>query len=113
MSETATIIDVVEAVKAVQRIQPEHRHQPGEKTTFYSKHDIWLYDARMDSKVCPKCRYYEEIGQFLGNHIRLIFPNHKIQDVNTIGGPEPDGGGLVHPNCRCLLVRKIGGELYA
>ena len=110
MPETADIINVVEVVKAVQRIQPEHRHEPGVPATFFSQHDVWLYDARLDTKVCERCRHYEDIGQFLGNHIRLIFPNLKILDVNTIGGSEPDGGGLVHPNCRCFLVRKIGSD---
>ena len=105
-----SLTEVVQAVRAVQeaqkRISPEMPKWKG--ATFFSKQDVWLYDARMDSKVCSKCRQYEDIGQFLGSHIRLIFPYLTILDMNTIGGPEPGGDGLVHPHCRCRLRRKLG-----
>lgn len=109
MSETATIIDVVEAVKAVQRIQPEHRHEPGVSATFFSEHDVWLYVEMMDAKVCPICRrnarWSDLYGGFKGNHLRANFPYLEIKDVNTIKThahmPRDD-------NCRCFLNRKIG-----
>jgi hypothetical protein len=104
-----SITRLVRAVEAVRRIKPEHRHEPGgPRVTFFSEWDVWLFDARLDSKTCPLCRVADDIGEFSGNNLRMNFPNLMILDVNTIGGPEPDGGGLVHPNCRCFLHRKIG-----
>ena len=98
------VIAVVEAVKAVQRIQFEHRHEPGRTATFFSVHDVWLYDARADTKVCSACRanedYSDAHGGFKGDHLRAHFPFLEIMDVGTIAAN-------VHPNCRCLLNRKM------
>jgi len=107
MSETADIIGVVEAVKAVQRIKLEHRHEPGPTATFFSEHDVWLYVAVIDSKVCEACRENEKWsdihGGFKGDHLRSHFPYLEIIDVNTIAAN-------VHPNCRCYLTRKLEHE---
>lgn len=97
------IIKVIQVTKATQRIpQPQRR-----RVTYFSENDVWLFQAHSDTKVCPKCRMYEEMEQIRGNHLRIEFPYLTIIDENTIGGQEPDGGGLVHPNCRCLLVRLL------
>ena len=73
-------------------------------------HDVWLFDARSDTKVCPKCLAYD--GQiFHGNHLRARFPHLQILDVGTIGGKGPDGTGLVHPNCRCQLLRVMSAPV--
>lgn len=93
----------VQAVKAVRR-----RPRPMRRVTYFSENDVWLFNARSDTKVCEMCRLAEEIGEFRGNNLRMNFPNLVILDENTIGGPEPDGKGLVHPNCRCFLTRFIG-----
>lgn len=104
MPEMAAIIDVVEAVKAVQRIQPEHR---GEwNATFFSRLDFWTYHAVFDTKLCDRCAAHAKTLVFAGSDLRGIFPYLEIVDVNTINVN-------VHPNCRCFLTRKIGGELYA
>lgn len=99
--------EIVQAVRAVQQVvegaQKRRLFPTRYGVTFFSKHDVWLYHAVMDTKVCLTCRYYEEIGQFLGNHIRLIFPYLEIIDENTI---EVN----VHPNCRCYLARKLEAE---
>ena len=100
MSEMADIINVVEAVKAVQRIQVEHRHEPGPTATFFSVHDVWLYVAVMDTRVCLVCRDHEQTGEFRGNHLRATFPYLEIIDVGTIEAN-------VHPNCRCYLTRLL------
>lgn len=102
------ILEVIQAVEAVQkaqrRIEPEHRHRPGETATFFSEHDIWLYVAVMDAKVCEACRRNEDwndrYGGFRGTHLRAHFPFLEIIDVNTIAAN-------VHPNCRCYLVRLL------
>lgn len=95
---------MVAVQKAKRRIKPGHRHVPGETATFFSVHDVWLYQARSDTKVCPVCRENEIWsnlhGGFRGDHLRAHFPWLEIQDVNTIKAN-------VHPNCRCLLVRKL------
>lgn len=69
--------------------------------TFFSENDVWLFDATLDTKVCPLCRAADEISQFRGNNLRMNFPYLEIIDENTI---EPN----VHPNCRCVLKRVIG-----
>ena len=85
-------------MEAVQRIKPEHKHVPGEHATFFSELDVWLFDARLDSKTCPLCRVADEIGEFRGNNLRMNFPYLEIIDVGTIKAN-------VHPNCRCYLRR--------
>lgn len=90
--------------EAKKRITPGVKHVPGEDATFFSVHDVWLYDARLDSKVCPVCRanedYADAHGGFRGDHLRAHFPYLEIVDVATIKAK-------VHPNCRCLLLRKM------
>ena len=97
------MIRVVEVVKAIQRIPKPIRPD----VTFFSENDVWLFQARQDTKVCQLCQKYETAYQWRGNNLRLEFPYLTILDQNTIGGSEPDGDGLVHPNCRCRLVRLI------
>lgn len=97
-------VEAVLAVKARQRIETPQIPN----VTYFSENDVWLFNARSDTKVCPTCRAAETIEHFRGNNLRINFPNLVILDENTIGGPEPDGGGLVHPNCRCFLNRVIG-----
>lgn len=84
--------------------------RPG--VTFFSGQDIWLFEARSDTKVCDQCRSYESqaeaMGGLNGNFIRALFPWLSRIDENTIGGPGEGGDGLVHPNCRCRLIRYIG-----
>lgn len=98
------VCTIVEAVEAKRRIDQPQR--PG--VTYFSVYDVWLFQAVMDTKVCTLCRHYEIANEWNGNVLRSEFPYLTILDENTIGGPGPDGDGLVHPNCRCRLVRKIG-----
>lgn len=100
------LINVVEAIKSIERIPQPQRP----RITYFSENDLWLFQASTHEPpdVCITCRTAETIEQFRGNHLRLNFPNLVILDDNTIGGPEPDGGGLVHPHCRCFLIRIIG-----
>lgn len=101
---TSQVINVVQVVKATQRIlEPQRRN-----VTYFSENDLWLFNAVMDTKVCQTCRIAERIEYFRGNNLRVNFPNLVILDEFTIGGPEADGGGLVHPHCRCFLVRVTG-----
>lgn len=95
------IINAVKLVEAVQRIKPEHRHEPGPTATFFSEWDVWLFDATLDTKVCNMCRLADQISVFYGDHLRANFPYLEIVDVNTIKAN-------IHPNCRCFLHRKIG-----
>ena len=101
---------LINAVLAVQAVEKAKKRVPPSRpgVTYFSENDVWLFNARSDTKVCMLCRIAEEIEHFRGNELRMNFPFLVILDENTIGGPEPDGGGLVHPNCRCYLSRLIG-----
>lgn len=110
---SALAIEAALAVIAVEegaKKRIDFPQRPG--ITYFSVHDRWLFDARSDGKVCDRCRNYQRwsdaMGGLPGDHLRKEFPYLVIIDELTIGGPEPDGGGLVHPNCRCLLHRKVG-----
>jgi len=114
MSEQC-VIGAVEAVnKAKRRLPPQNERR--DRRTFFSAHDIWLFQAVYSptpkgNPTCPLCRNYEmmsdNMGGFQGNFIRALFPYLTYLDDNTLGGPEAGGDGLVHPNCRCKLVRKL------
>ena len=100
------VIRAVEAVKAVQRI-PE-----GATQSFFGKYDVWRYEGIADEKLCEQCLKHVLQFYFLGNELRGNFPYLAILDANTIGGSEPDGDGLVHPNCRCRLHRVTSSHEY-
>jgi len=97
MSATKAIVAAIAVHEAKKRV-PTPPDWPG--VTFFSRLDVWLYDARLDSKTCDLCRAYEDIGIFYGHSIRGIFPYLEIQDMNTIAVN-------VHPNCRCYLTRLL------
>ena len=90
MSETATIIDVVEAVKAVEL----YKHQG----FYHSKFDWWRYDAMQTSpRTCERCLdYHNNRNHWRGDQILIEFPNHVHVAVNQIHV-------MVHPHCRCNL----------
>jgi hypothetical protein len=91
---------MLSAVKAVSALKRIDRTLFPLTITFYSELDQWDYDATLDSKVCSQCRYYEEVGTFPGTSLRILFPDHEIIDIDTIQAN-------VHPNCRCVLTRKM------
>lgn len=93
----------VEAVEGAKKRIPEPQRSA---ITYYGGFDQWVFQAR-GSNPCDLCRYSEEVGVFYGDQLRTWFPYHVILDVNTIGGGEPGGRGLVHPHCYCELVRKL------
>ena len=104
-SEQLAVVAAVIAFEGAKKwIPPDQRSG----VTYFSMWDTWLFQARSDTKVCDLCRHYETWGEIRGDQLRTEFPYLVILDEDTIGGPEPDGGGLVHPNCRCFLTRKIG-----
>lgn len=86
-------------MEAVRRIEKPQR----KGVTYFSVHDVWMFDATLDSKVCPLCRAYEKAPEWNGNVLRSEFPYLEITDENTI---LPH----VHPNCRCILKRKLAGD---
>ena len=104
-SEQIAVVAAVIAFEGAKKRIPVGQ-RPG--VTYFSMYDTWLFDATLDSKVCDLCRYYEEWGEIRGDLLRTEFPFLVILDENTIGGPGVGGDGLVHPNCRCRLIRKIG-----
>lgn len=100
----AAVVDLIQAVQAVQEAESRI---PGElqNFTFFSEHDLWLFDALGDPAVrCELCDHHNG-NVFPGRTIRFEWPYLQILDVNRIGGPAPGGGGLVHPNCKCRLHR--------
>jgi len=103
--------EVVAAVIAVREAKKRIDFPTRYGVTFFSVHDVWLWQSALDSKVCPVCDANEDKGEFRGNHLRARFPYLVILDENTIGGPGAGGDGLVHPNCRCRLVRKLEKDL--
>jgi len=100
---------LIRAVEAVQAVQKAKKRKPPTRpgVTFFSEADTWLFNARADTKVCRLCRLYEQWGEIRGDQLRTEFPYLKIIDENMIAGSEPDGRGLVHPNCRCFLTRLL------
>jgi hypothetical protein len=102
MQETKTvdyILEVVEAVKATQRI-PEDTPQA---ITFFSVHDEWVYGAVYDNRVCPICLEHEN-KTYRGNEIRAMFPFLEILDLETI---HPHAHMPRDDNCRCRLERTL------
>ena len=92
--------EVVAAVAAVREAKKRVDFPTRYGVTFFSVHDIWLWQSQLDAKVCPVCDGHEDRGEFRGNHLRAQFPYLELIDENTI---YPNA----HPNCRCRLVRKI------
>jgi len=101
MAYAVKAVEVVVTFEGAKKRRPEPWRTG---VTYFSVHDIWLYQAIMDAKVCPICLAHEETGEFRGNHLRAKFPYLEIQDVGTIKVhahmPRDD-------NCRCYLIRKI------
>jgi len=104
------ILNAVRAVHAVREATGRIWYTPRPGTTFFSKKDIWIWQARGDA--CPLCDPLDGT-EYTGAHLRATYPYLIILDENTIGGQGYQGGGqagagLRHPNCRCVLVRYIG-----
>lgn len=115
MNTLSSLIQTVQVVEAVQsvliadaksRIPPELKG----KVTFFTEHDLWLFQAILDERVCPRCVHHDG-NIFPGLNLRFIWPYLKILNVNVIGGPGPGNTGLDHPNCRCRLHRLLPLEL--
>lgn len=85
------------AVQAVER--RKKRVPPDSKRTFFSKYDLWIYNAVLDNKLCDLCLSYEKTPRYFGNELITKFPYLVIVDENTINAN-------VHPHCRCTLTRK-------
>lgn len=94
------VIEVVKVVKATQRKPEKYR-----RLTFFSRYDLWMYDAKIDNKLCLDCLENEATPYYFGTDLRSKWPHLRILDENTIGGEQPSGDGLEHPNCRCRLRR--------
>jgi hypothetical protein len=93
VAQALTLIDVV---KAVQRIPVELRG----KTTFFSRHDTWIYHGVFDEVFCEQCQAKAVPYTYAGSSLRREFPWLEISDVNRVEA-------LVHPNCRCWLERSV------
>ena len=98
-SRKLAVLGAIIAHEAKKRIPPDL------KGPFFGEYDLWMYDAVLDNKLCLDCLENEANPRFLGGELRTKFPYMVVLDENTIGGPEPNGDGLVHPNCRCRLRR--------
>ena len=104
-----TIAGVVEAVRQFREAKLRKDFPTRSGVTFFSVHDIWTWQARGDA--CPLCDPLDG-QQFTGQHIRAKYPYLIVLDENTLGGQGYLGGGkagagLRHPNCRCILVRRL------
>ena len=94
------LIEIVEVVKATQRIPQPQRSG----VTYFSKWDVWMFQSVFDEVRCEICSNHERIELYYGNALRLWFPHLEILDENTIKAhahmPRDD-------NCRCFLVRVL------
>ena len=99
-------LQLIKIVKAVDAVKRRPVKAPA-NITFFSEEDVWVFQEVIDTKVCEICRTAARIEQFRGNNLRMNFPYLVILNMNEIGGGELDGNGLVHPNCRCRLVRVL------
>ena len=107
MTSLTRLIQVVEAVRRIPAMF--------KGITFFSERDVWKYESVADERRCPICRELAYAGEVRGLHLRKWFGNQPyadlvILDADTLGGPEPNGNGLMHPNCRCRLKRKKHDE---
>jgi len=91
-----SLTEVVQAVRAVQ--EAKKRIPPDIKKTFFSRFDVWIYNAVLDNKLCLKCLEFEKTPRYFGDQLRVLFPYLEIVDENTIKAN-------VHPRCRCFLTR--------
>ena len=95
-------MSAIEAVLAVHALESQKRVPPDSEQTFFSKFDLWMYNAVLDDRLCDMCLEYEKQPRWFGNQIRTEFPYLEILDDNTIKThthmPRDD-------NCRCTLTR--------
>jgi hypothetical protein len=96
----------LELAKAITRIPVEFTRRG---LTFFGRNDWWIFIAVMDDRTCPQCRPKEGMP-YMGVELRGIFPYLRIIGPNMIAGLGVDDRGLVHPNCRCFLVRDLSTE---
>lgn len=92
MKNSLQIINVIEVVKAVQRVPS------GAKKTFFGMYDLWRYHAVFDVKLCDRCMRYAETYYYVGKWLRGLFPYLEITGEDTIKVN-------LHPHCRCELHR--------
>lgn len=78
--------------------------------TFFSRLDQWFFRAISDGRICPVCAELDG-SIWPGNILRSGFPwlGDPI-DQDVIGGQDSENNGLVHPNCRCRLIRIARAE---
>ena len=103
---------VIRAVQAVQLVEKARHRIPRELQgqSFFGAYDIWRYEGIADNKLCERCLNFFLRGPkgspyYLGNELRVNFPDLEIETVNLI---MPN----VHPNCRCKLHRIIASHEY-
>ena len=97
---TSSLLDVLDAVEAVQAVEKLWKPQVyRDDVTFFSSQDIWVFIPSWDAKQCDVCGEYA-LGtpEYTGDKLRSIFPYLEIDDDATIHA-------MVHPNCRCILIR--------
>lgn len=112
VSSLIQTVQVVEAVQSVLIADAKSRIPKQLKgiVTFFSEHNLWYFQAILDEKVSKGCNHHNG-NVFPGTNLRFIWPYLTILNENLIGGPEPGGKGLEHPNCRCRLHRLLPLEL--
>ena len=101
-----TLAQVVEVVEAVQAIEEAKQHIPlvyRDVVTFFGKHDVWMYHAILDYKLCDQCLSFAQQLHYPGDHLRRSFPYLEIVGTDKILAN-------VHPNCRCYLTRISRGD---
>lgn len=94
-------LSVIEAVEEVERLAQweTFKRIPDNLSgqSFFGEFDFWLFMAIEDDVTCFSCKVLDKIV-FTGLELRGAFQYLQIVDGNTILA-------LVHPNCRCVLLR--------
>ena len=98
---------MIRAVAAVQVVEKARHRIPRELQgqSFFGQYDVWRYEGIADQKLCERCLKHVLQFYFLGNELRVNFPDLEIEGANLI---MPN----VHPNCRCELHRVTESHEY-
>lgn len=95
---------IVNAVRAVHEARQRIPLTVDTGITYFSELDQWFFRAISDDRICDSCTELD--GSILvGSVLRTGLPYMEILDEDTIRA-------LVHPNCRCLLLRLTKTPYY-
>lgn len=99
-------IRVIRAIgDAAKRIPENLKH-----LIFFGEFEEWGYSSKDDERRCLVCQSLQGNSPFRGTNLRLqvagwLAARMTVLSPYVIGGPDENGDGMMHPNCRCRLNR--------